>query len=364
LAKTDPQAFVRQAPGQTLVIDEVQRHLPLILSIKMAVDQDPRPGQFLLTGSSDLLALPALPDSLAGRAVTIKLGGLSQGELADRWDDFAAWARAIPATVLDYQSNWGRVDYVSALAAGGYPESRKLGQRARGYWIDGYLGRIVTRDLSDVSSGLASNRLLEVLRLVAASQGSETVPARIANDLGIAPASVTNYLNALRTMRLLDDLSPWTPNLTTREIGRRKLSVADSALAMQLNRLNPEALADQFGNDYLGGLVEAFVTGELTKQQGWSTERFNLYHFRDRNGTEVDLVIEYGDGSVFLIEVKASQTYQPAHTLGIRALAAKLGSRFAGGAVLGLASEPKLLGDRIWGLPLSILWEHGSVNRD
>lgn len=363
MARVDPQAFLAREPGQTLVIDEIQRCLPLILRIKMAVDQDPGRGQFVLTGSSDLLALPALPDSLAGRAVTLRLGGLSQGELAGVWDDFAAWARHIPETLTSTTSTWDRPRYCAALAQGGYPECIGLRARTRAEWIASYVDRIVQHDVTELSTGLLPNRLVGVLRLLAAAQGSETVPSRLANDLAMPAAAINTYVRALRTMYLIVDLPPWTPNVTQREVGRHKLFVADSALAMHLDQIAPEALEQWSGTQVLGGLLESFAASELLKQRGWSSERFNVYHFRDRNGLEVDLVIEYGDGNVFLLEVKATTTHQWEHAASIRKLASKLGERFLGGAVLNLAQDARPLGANIWSLPLSYLWEHSGIGR-
>lgn len=235
---------------------------------------------------------------------------------------------------------------------------RNLPDRLRAAWFDSYLDRLLTRDVYDVSRGLSSDRLSAVLRLVAANQGGELVPTRLADALSIPKSTINTYLAALATLYLTNDLPPWGANLTKREIGRHKVAVADCGLAARLARLRATALESLTAATALGAQLEAFVAGELTKQRGWSAEEHDLYHFRDRNGLEVDLVIEYGDGRVFLIEVKASSTYRSDHVRGIRQLADRLGDRFIGGAVLGLSTEPLQLAQGIWGLPLSTLWEH------
>lgn len=358
-ARLDPRAFVSQAGSGTLVIDAVQRDPTLLLAVKSAIDSDRRPGRFIMTGSSDLLRLSRTSDSLAGRAVTVDLHGLSQGELSERPDDFAAWVvHAWGTEAAKVRSSWSRTDYVDALIRGGYPEVRNLPDRLRAAWFDSYLDRLLTRDVYDVSRGLSSDRLSAVLRLVAANQGGELVPTRLAGALSIPKSTINTYLAALATLYLTNDLPPWGANLTKREIGRHKVAVADCGLAARLARLRATALESLTAATALGAQLEAFVAGELTKQRGWSAEEHDLYHFRDRNGLEVDLVIEYGDGRVFLIEVKASSTYRSDHVRGIRQLADRLGDRFIGGAVLGLSTEPLQLAQGIWGLPLSTLWEH------
>lgn len=356
-AINDPAAFVNQHPDATLVIDEIQRAPDLLLAIKAAIDRDRRPGRFLLTGSSDLLSLSRTPDSLAGRAVTLDLHGLSQGELVGRSEDFAAWLRHLPTDPYNLTSQWGRERYVAALARGGYPELRGLAQRMRSVWIDSYLERLLRRDIGDVSRGLSSDRLAAVLRLLAANQAGELVQARLADALSMPRSSVASYIAALRTLYLSHDLPPWGANLTKREVGRHKVSIADSAVAMRLNKADPRTLVSLTAANELGALLEAFAVGELTKQRGWSAEEFDLYHFRDRDGLEVDIVIEFADGKVFLIEVKASQTYRADHVKGIRSLAAKLGDRLLGGAVLSLAQESVQLARGVWGFPLAALWE-------
>lgn len=362
-ALEDPRAFVTQAGDGLLVVDEIQRAPSLLLAIKSSIDADRQPGRFLLTASSDLLRLSRTPDSLAGRAVTLDLHGFSVGEVEGRMEDFADWVR-FPGDVLrGSPSAWSRDDYVQAIARGGYPEARAYTDRIRAVWFDSYIERILKRDIGDVSRGLSSDRLGAVLRLVAANQGGELVQARLADRLSIPRSSIAAYLAALATLYLTNDLPPWGANLTKREVGRHKVSVADSGLAMRLARLRPAALSPLTASTELGPQLEAFVAGELLKQRGWSAQEYDLSHFRDRAGLEVDLVIEFGDGAVALVAVKASSTYRSEHTHAIRTLAARLGDRFVGGVVLGLSSERYQLGDRIWGLPVSTLWDHEANGR-
>lgn len=358
VAQLDPQAFVNQAEDQVLVIDEIQRDPELLLAIKSAIDTNRRPGRFILTGSSDLLRLSKTPDSLAGRAVTLELKGLSQGELLGQREDFAALAVAGEFVATRNGDPWQRQDYVAAIAKGGYPELHFLTKKMQTIWIDSYIKRLVVRDIGDVSRGLSSDVLLKVLRLIAASQSSELVQTRFAEALSISRSSIAAYLSALNVLYLTEDLAPWRANLTKREVGRHKLSVADSALALRLARVSAETLESVGSAALLGPFLEGFVAGELIKQKGWSAEEFELYHFRDRDGAEVDLVIEFANGKIFLIEVKATETYRPEFAKTIHKLATKLGNNFVGAAVLTLDPTPRILGHKIWGLPVSALWQN------
>ena len=358
-AKNDPRAIAELMPEGTVIIDEIQRDLDLTLALKSSIDSNRRPGRFILTGSSDLLRLTRNPDSLAGRAVTIDLHGLSQGEIAGKTEDFATWIRSTPDPT-QVHTTWTKDDYVTALSVGGYPELQQLNTRMRNLWLDSYLDRVLSRDIGDVSRGLSTDSLASIMRLLAANQSGELIQTRLASSLGMPKSAISAYLNALRTMYLTTDLPPWRANLTSREVNRHKVSVADSAVAMRLARLDPAVFTGAKGltqSTVLGGFLEGFVVSELLKQSRWSSEPYHLYHFRDSDGIEVDIVMEFDNGEVILLEVKSSSTYGSDKTTGIRALAKHLGPRFKGGIVLGTSESGSTLGNRILGLPIACLWQ-------
>ncbi|MCL2780868.1 MAG: DUF4143 domain-containing protein [Actinomycetia bacterium] len=356
-AKADSRAFVDQVAKGTMVIDEVQRHPALMLAIKASIDRDRRPGRFVLTGSSDLLRLPSTPDSLAGRAATLRLRGLSQGELADAEpEDFVAAALSGGRPEL-HTSSLSRAEYAARIARGAFPELQTLTGRLHTTWLDSYLERVIRRDSVDLPGGGQPERSRAVIRLIAANQAGELVKARLAQQAGVPAQSITTYLDALATVFLTETLPPWTPNLTRREIGRHKAMVADSALAMRLSRVSREQISALIGGEMLGGLLEGFVITEMLKQRDWSEHGYQLFHFRDRNGWEVDLVIELDDGRVIGIEVKASSTFRAEHFAGLVALRDRLGDRFAAGFVLGTAEAAFQYAERLWGMPVAALWE-------
>lgn len=355
-ALEDPEAFVAQAERETLVIDEIQRAPELILAIKASVDRNRKPGRFLLTGSSDLLKLERSPDSLAGRAVSVRLHGFSQGELIGRLDDFAS---ALQATTrfASFKTNTTRSDYATMLGRGGYPELRDLPQRLRATWIDGYLERIVQRDVNDISNISDPSRLLRVLGLLAANQAGELVPARVARDVRIPASTLDRDLDLLATLYLIDRVPSYSRSLTRRQVGKPKALVSDSALALRLGQLDADRLADVTAGDLLGPQLEGLVTAELLKQRGWSEADYTLGHFRDSDGAEVDLIIEYADGSVVGVEVKASSTLKAQHFTGLKLLRERLGDRFVAGVVLNTADRGYDFGPRLGSLPIAALWE-------
>lgn len=357
-AVADESAFVEQCPDGVLVVDEVQREPELLLAIKASIDRDRRPGRFLLTGSADLLTVKGRTDSLAGRAATLHLRGLSQGELAGRPEDFVSSLLASTAPHR-FTTEWTRADYAAAIAQGGYPDARGLRPRLRHAWLDSYLDRVLERDATLLPSGGQPRRLHSVLSLLAANQGGELVKARIADGADVPRNTITAYLDVLRSVFLVDELPPWTANLTKREVGRTKAFVGDSALALRLNRLTEQQLLP-LTSDSIGGLFEAFVASELLKQRSWSEHDYQPFHFRDRDGVEVDLVLELDDGRIIAIEVKASSTYRSDHFAGLRFLKDKLGDRFVAGIVVGMSDTGYQFADRLYGLPAAALWQSRS----
>lgn len=358
-AVADPNAFVNQCPDGTLIIDEVQYEPELLFSIKANIDKDRRQGRFLLTGSANLLRVKGKTDSLAGRAVTLHLRGLSEGEKSGVRDDFVS-AVLSERKFSTFTTRHDRASYVETIAQGGYPELQTVSTRTRSIWIQSYLDRLLERDAAVLPSGSLPARLRTVLALAAANQSGELVKARFASQAELPQNSVTAYVDVLESIYLLDLVPPWAENLTKRQTGRSKSFVADTSVAMFLNRQTPSQL-EPLTSSAIGGLFESFVASEILKQKTWSEQIFDVSHFRDRDGLEVDLVVELDDGRVIGIEVKASSTYRAEHYKGLAAMRDKLGDRFVAGFVIGMAQSGYQYADRLFGLPASALWELGAV---
>lgn len=357
-AEEDPPGFVAQGQGRLMVIDEIQ-HLPsLTLAVKSAIDRDRHPGRFILTGSSSLLRVRGLADSLAGRVGRLVLYGFSQGELAGRADDFAtAMTQADQSQIPRTTTAWTRADYTQILAAGAYPATVGLTDRQRQRWLDDYLQGLVRRDLPELRRIVNPDRTFTLLRLLAANQAGETVKARLAQEADIPASTISSYLDLLSDVWLFATLPPWTPNLSHRETSRPKGLIIDSALAMRLSRLASGHLATIAYSQAFGALLEGFVAAELMRQRAWTATDFDLYHYRDRTGAEVDLIMELSGGQVIAIEVKAATSYQSAQFKTLKVLRDKLGERLLTGIVLTCAPTGYRFGERLYGLPISALWE-------
>ncbi|MGF1661293.1 MAG: ATP-binding protein [Kineosporiaceae bacterium] len=352
-AREDPRAFVRR-PVDTLVIDEVQLEPTLFRAVKAEVDRDRRPGRFVLTGSSRLLSAPDMADSLVGRVEVIDLWPLSQGEAVGTPPALLDVLFADPRALLR-GSDLDRADVLRRICAGGFPEVQGRTPARRATWFDSYVRTTVDRVVRRVSDIDRAAEMPRLLRLCAARTANELNVADVADAMALPSRTVSGYLAHLATAFLVHLLPPWSTNVTARVVKRPKLVLVDSGLAAHLLGATAESLAVP-GSAHLGRLVETFAAGEILRIAAATGSRIDVRHFRDRDGAEVDLVLEHPDGRVVGLEVKATSTPRSTDFRGLRLLADRLGDRFAYGAVLCLAPEATPFGDRLAALPLDVLW--------
>ncbi len=349
-ATSDPMGFVAGLRGLT-VIDEIQKAPRLLPAIKAAIDRDRRPGRFLLTGSANVLALPKVSESLAGRMEVATLWPLSQGELTGRREGFID--RVLRG---ERPAGKGVADVVRRLFQGGYPEAAtRLAPDRRRAFFDSYLTTLTTRDVRDIADIEDPGALRRLLQLCAARTGATVNHAELGRTLGVPVSTLKRYLSLLETLFLVHQLPAWASNRGKRLAKTPKLHVADTGLAVALSGVGESALALE--RNLLGPLLESFVAAELRKQLGWAESRPGLFHFRSHAGAEVDLVLEDGRGRVVGIEVKATGTPSSSDFNGLRALAETTGKAFLQGIVLHLGVRPVAFGPTLTACPVSALWE-------
>ena len=353
-AQADPDGFVRQFPEGIVAIDEIQRVPALFRAIKAAVDENRRPGRFIITGSSNLMNLKGAEESLAGRAETLRLRGFSRGERAEFKEDFAANAwnphPQLPA------SNFERGDYLSLITESSFPEIAEATPRRRDRWVQAYAERVLTKDATELYGIHHPDRLRLLLGRIASLGSSEFVAAHAGRELNIPERSVPGYLNALKDVFLVDVLPAWGTNLTRRVISKPKVFLQDAAMAASLVGVDAESLEMRISSSFTGGLLESFVATELLKQQEWSAVPFKLFHFRDSTGKEVDLVMESRNREVVGVEVKAAVSLQGKDFSGLRHLQQLSGDKFRCGILLYAGKESLPMGPDLWAMPISTLW--------
>ncbi len=350
-ARDDPAGFLR--PLSRAILDEVQRAPELLRAIKLSVDQDRRPGRFLLTGSADLLTLPTVSESLAGRMEVVTLLPLSQAELqrtASRFVDqaFAAKPPESPEAV-----SGGKL--VQRVLRGGYPEMlRRADPARRRNWARDYIAAIVQRDVRDISSIERLDLLPRLLRILAQHSGQLTNFTQLGGQIGLDEKTARKYLGVLEQLFLVRRLEPWHSNRLSRLVKTPKLHFLDSGLLAALMGITPErAVGDR---TVLGVLLETFVFTEVLKMATVSERQISLYHYRDKDQNEVDIVIEDESGGVVGLEIKSSATVRPADFAGMRKLAGAAGKNFRLGVVLHDGDAVIGFGDRLFAAPLACLW--------
>jgi predicted AAA+ superfamily ATPase len=356
-AREDPIGFAEQHRDGTLIIDEVQLFPQILRSIKLAVDTNRRPGRFIITGSADLLHISGANESLAGRAETVQLFPFSQGEMKGYREDFVATLLSTDIQTVFWQTEpLRREDYAAIVAKGGYPEAVARDTRRQRAFFKNYLAGVLDHDAVNLSGLAHLDKLRLLFSLLSAQTSGELVKANLAKLVGIPESSIHAYLRLLGDLCLINELPAWGRNLSRRAIGRSKLCLNDTGLACFLNGKSAESLAGLPGSDAFGGLLESLAVVELLKQKAWSEADYSLYHFRDKDQREVDIVIELFDGRIIGLEVKATQTISRKHFAGLRRLRELLGDSFIAGIVLYTGNESLPFGNRLCALPLSTLW--------
>lgn len=363
-ARDDPQGFIQRL--DTAVIDEVQRVPELLLAIKLSVDRDRRPGRFLITGSADVIALPRVADSLAGRIEVLSLLPLAGAELTGspgRWPDtvFGALAQsaAMPAVP---QSKAGRNTGAALerrVLKGGYPEAlRRDDARRRNAWARAYIDSVLKRDVRDIGSADKLDQMPRLLFALAQMAGQLCNYTQLGGQLGLDAKTVARYVTMLEQLFLVRRIPAWSGKALSRVVKTPKIQFFDSGLLCTLLRLDEAGIARHRGA--FGHALECYVYGELTRQMSWADDTYEVLMYRDKDLAEVDFVVEKRGGDLIGVEVKAAASFGASDLAGLKKLAAAAGDRFVGGVLLydGVNTLPagKVDGKPLWALPLSSLW--------
>ena len=353
-AKGDPTGFLAGIEGP-VALDEIQRAPELFLAIKADVDRNRRAGRFLLTGSANVLMLPKLSESLAGRVEILRLWPLSQGETASHPEGFVdlLFKGEIGRFHSDAQGN---PDIVERILRGGYPEaySRSTWDRRRA-WFNSYVMTILQRDVRDLSHIEGLGAMPRLLSLLASRTGTLLNYAEISRSLGMSQSTLKRYMALLETTFLVQLLPAWSGNLGKRLVKSPKAYLTDTGLAAAILGLSDEKALRNL--HLLGPFVENFVVAELSKQITWSKTDPGLFHFRTLTGQEVDVVLESPSGDLVGIEIKTSASVTATDFKGLRGLAEETGKRFRSGVVLYRGRETVPFGKALHAVPIEVLWQ-------
>lgn len=353
-ALDDPTGFL-QGLKKPVIIDEAQRATALMLAFKEDVDRERHAGRYLLTGSANILILPGIADSLAGRMEVLTLYPLSQGEIAGTQEDFisALFQKEFP---LKQTGNALTKDaLLEAIALGGYPEAlSRSNAKRRAAWFDSYITTLVERDIRDISNVQDISGLIRLLRLLGVRSGTLHNQAELSRSVGMPTSTLGRYIPLLEALFLICFLPAWSSNLGKRLVKSPKVHVCDSGLACHLCGADAERLADD--SIMAGRLLESFVAGELLKQSSWTKHPVSLYHYRSQSGEEVDVVLEDRARRVAAVEVKLAASVVSHGIKGLASLRDALGDHFVRGVIVYTGKEIMPMGDRIFAVPVGMMF--------
>lgn len=353
-AQQDPTGFVQGLP-EKVVLDEIQRIPELMPAIKASVDRQRTPGRFLLTGSANLLLLPRVQESLAGRVEILNLHPLTEQEKHHYPQTFLSTllGRSLSAKIVGEQA---AIDGVAgAVCQGGYPEPNTRTEVRARQWHQQYLKAIIQRDVKDIAAIRDEDELMRVAQILAYRTATLLNVSSLANELDISRDTTDKYLGVLERLFLVRRLPAWHRNQAKRLIKTPKIHWVDSGLAATLNGLKTADWNDYTVN--FGPLLESFVVQQIIAQAGWLDDELHFSHYRDKDQVEVDLVIESGR-KVWGIEVKKAASIQTKDGAGLGRLAAQCGDQFQGGVLFYCGNNCLPLAQKdCFAVPIDWLWQ-------
>jgi uncharacterized protein len=352
-AKADPFGFVSDL-SERAILDEVQKAPEIFPSMKLMVDRNRVPGRFLLAGSTNVLLLPELADSLAGRLGVLRLHPLAQAEL-----------ERVDATFLDQLFEGGfkihpterlAKELADRICSGGYPAALTRPKASRRTaWYRDYVDTLVQRDVRSLARIASLDALPRLLTLAAGQTARLMNVSDLASPFQLSRPTIREYVTLLERIFLLHELPAWHNNRLRRSIKTPKLHMGDTGIAAALLGYNGASLWND--RTTYGQLLETFVFQELRRQADSMHDEIRFYHFRDKEKAEVDIVLERGPGRVAGVEVKAAASVAPADFRGMRRLRDAAAGRFVAGVVLYDGETSVSFGEGLYAVPVRRLWE-------
>lgn len=356
--KHDPAGFIAGLDGP-VTLDEVQRAPELFLALKAAVDRNRQPGSFLLTGSANVLLLPGVADSLAGRMEILSLWPLSSAEMAGQpLHNLADWLFDGPMGALSIPA-CDREQLINRLVSGGFPEAvARTSPSRRDAWFDSYLQAIMQRDVRDLANLEQITEVPHLMQLLAVRSANLLNFAEVSRSSKLPQTTLKRYFSLLETLFLVYRLQAWERNPGKRLVKAPKVFLPDCGLLAYLTGVSPERM--MMGTGMPGALVETFVLSELLKHLAFSQRRLTLWHYRTQSNIEVDFILEDRLGKLTGIEVKASSTVDGKDFKGLRHLKETELQAFERGIVLYAGREVVPFGPDLFAVPLSVWWASSS----
>jgi predicted AAA+ superfamily ATPase len=330
-ALKDPDGFMSGTPIPA-IIDEVQRAPDLMRAIKIRVDKNRQPGQYLLTGSANLMTLTNVSETLAGRIALHELQPFTWSEIR---------GRAIPSILTDLfrerdaatlLKKWKRQSFQDRkeeikerIIAGGYPTPSLLSSaKARRRWFDSYRQTYIERDIRDIAAIEHLPDFNRLLNLLSFRTGQIINFSEVSRELGLPFTTLRRYIDLLEVTYQIYFLRPYFANIGKRLIKMPKLYFGDTGMACHLSAAEDWKTLER--QNRVGNIVETWAASELRKLIPLCDARYQLYYWRTYAGKEVDFIVEHGE-KIIAIEVKWSHKLEDIDLSGLKDCARDLKGR-------------------------------------
>ena len=351
-AKADPRGYIDDLP-EYCILDEIQRAPELFPSIKRAVDQRRTPGRFLLTGSANILAIPRLSESLAGRMEVVNLQPLSRCEIEG--GDAAFLAMAFEGNVkANFKHRLGN-NLFDMVVAGGFPEPlQRASLKRQRAWYTNYLNVMVQKDITEFANIHYAEDIPLLLQKVANQTASLFNVSEINRGLAFDGKTAKRYIDLLKQIFLIETLPPWFNNRNKRLVKTPKVHITDSGLLCALLNTNQEQLINN--KTMMGPILETFIYNELRKQASWLDQSVQFFHYRDKDQYEVDIVLQNGAGKLVGFEVKLAASVSESDFKGLKRLQNQHKNEVVAGYVFYDGERTLSFGNGLKALPIQALW--------
>lgn len=354
-ARTDPGAFLSMHKSKTVVIDEAQLAPELMRTIKKVVDENRESGRFILSGSADIMTLPKLSESLAGRSEIFYMYPLSRSEILGKSGIFID---SIFAT--DFQLNQHTDCDFSHLANilyyGGYPEVLERKIERVSPWFKSYITAIIQRDMRNVSHISDITSIQKILELLARRSGNLLNVSDISRLSGVKNTTLQRYLSILETVFFIYRNKPWHKTIDAKLTKSPKVYMNDTGMLCYLLGISLDDLIYK-KSSFTEAIVENFVFNELQKQISWSHTKPDMYHFRTTNGEEVDIILESRNNKKIGIEIKSASSVTANDFEGLKKLQSIIHDDFHRGIVLYAGNDIIQFASNMFAIPITCIYE-------
>lgn len=363
-ASSDPAGYLNDLlrRSESIAIDEFQKVPELIGELKYLVDENPTPGRIFLSGSSNFLLQPSVNESLAGRLGEVRLRTFTQAEIHGKKSSFIDQILQADFGADLSVAECSKPVVLDMALTGGYPVVQGLEPDYRKRWFSQYLKALINRDLAQVAGFQRKGLIEKIIHRVSANSSRSINVSEFARELGEDRRMVSQCIQCLKAMYLIDEVIPWTKKAFDRATRSTNLYLTDTGLMSHvLGYTDYESMREKTtkvgksGSDSIGNLVETFVytqlITEVERQQDWT-----LYHLRLAQRQEIDFLLENDQGDFIAIEVKASETFHPDDAQNINWFRKIMPQSTVYGIVLYSGQRVRRLGQDIYAVPIAKLW--------